>query len=98
LNPALTRAARQRLDMRHRQFPRGASSKFRSLCENLGCKQFVQAEELEFYRIASARRGGIDEGQRTRQILRMVARRFRYEESRQGLVLFPTYLFLKTLG
>ena len=66
--------------------------------ENFGREQFVQAEELEFYRIATARRGGIDESQRRDKILRVVARRFGDENSRQGFVLLPTYLFLKTLG
>src|SRR5882757_8703418 len=91
LNPAFARAMRQRLDVGYRQFPRGARTQLRSLCENFRREQLVQSEELEFYRIATARCGGIHESQRPRQILRMVARCFRDENSRQGLVPFPTY-------
>jgi len=54
LNPAFACALRQRRDMRNRQFPRGARPKFRPLCENFRGEQFVQPEELEFYRIAPA--------------------------------------------
>ena len=98
LNPTFARAMRQRFDVRGRQFPRGARTKLGAFRENFGCEQFVQPEELEFYRVTAARRGGIDESQRTRQILCVVARRFGDENSRQGFALLPTYLFLKTLG
>jgi hypothetical protein len=98
LNPALARAARQRFDVGNRQFPCNARTKLCAFRENFRREQLVHAKELELYRIAAARSGGIDEGQRTRQILRVVARRFCDEKSRQGFVLFPTYLFLKSLG
>ena len=46
-----------------------------ALRENLGGEQFVDAEELELYGVAAAIGRGIDEGERARQILRMIARR-----------------------
>jgi hypothetical protein len=66
LNSALARAPGQRLEVANRQFPGFARTVLRAFGEDFGREQFVQAEELKFYRIATACRGGVHECKRSR--------------------------------